>query len=82
MTMSKMMASATAAMPTTRQDGDDGDNGTGEGEVDSDGVNDNEVNNYDDVNVDIVEDDIDDGTTTMRWRQEQMDDNNAMAMGG
>ena len=66
-TMSKMMASATAATPTTRQDGDDGDNGTGEGEVDSDGVNDNEVNNHDDVNVDIVEDDIDDGTTTMRW---------------
>ena len=60
-----MMATAMAATPTTRQDGDDGNNGTGEGEVDSDGVNDNEVNNHDDVNIDIVKDDVNDGTTMM-----------------
>ena len=39
-------------------------------------------NNDDKVNVDVLEDDIDDGMTTMRWQQGRMDDNNSMMMGG
>jgi hypothetical protein len=35
-----------------------------------------------DVNIDVVEDDDNYGTTKMRWRQGQMDDSDAMAMGG
>jgi hypothetical protein len=36
----------------------------------------------DDVNIDVVEDDDNDGTTTMRLRRGQMDDDDAMTMGG
>jgi hypothetical protein len=34
------------------------------------------------INIDVVEDDDNDWTTTMRWRQVQLDDNDVMAMGG
>ena len=35
-----------------------------------------------DVNIDVVEDEDNDGTTTMRWRRGRMDDDDAMVMGG
>ena len=57
----------------------DGDNDDGEVEYDGDdNVNDDE----DVVNIDVIEDDNNDGTTTMRWQRGRMDDNDAMAMGG
>ena len=63
------------------KDGSNGDNN--DGEVERDG-GDNDCNNLDndDVNVDVVKDDINVGTTTMRWRRGRMDDDDAMAMGG
>ena len=60
-------------------DGGDGDND--DGEVEHDGGDTNN-NNDDDVNIDVIEDNDDDGTTMMRWRRGQMDNNDAMAMGG
>jgi len=36
----------------------------------------------DNVNIDVVKDNDDDGTTTMRWQQGRMDNDDAMAMGG
>jgi hypothetical protein len=64
---------------TMTTNGGDGDNDDGEVEHDGDdNVNDDE----DVVNIDVVEDDKNDGTTTMRWQRGQMDDNDAMAMGG
>jgi hypothetical protein len=55
-------------------------------DVDDDGnSDDNDANDNDDgdnVNIDVVEDDDDDGMTTMRWQRGRMDDNDAMAMGG
>ena len=63
------------------KDGSNGDNN--DGEVERDG-GDNDCNNLDndDVNVDVVKDDINVGTTTMRWRQGQLDNNDEMTMGG
>jgi hypothetical protein len=63
-------------------DGGDGDNNDGEVEHNG-GDDDNNDDNNDDVYIDVVvEDDDNDGTTTMRWQRGQMDDNDAMAMGG
>ena len=48
---------------------------TTEGDEDDNDDNDN-------VNIDVIEDNGDDGTTMMRWRKGRMDDDDAMAMGG
>ncbi len=56
-------------------DGGDGDND--DGEVEHDGGDDNGNNGYDDINIDVIEDDDDDGTTTMRWRWAASDTQNA-----
>ncbi len=65
-------------------DKDGGDGNNNNGEVDHNGGDDNNNNNdnEDDVNVGVVEDDDDDRTTTMRCRRGQLDDDDAMAMGG
>ena len=61
-------------------DGGDGDND--DGLVEHDGGDDDDNVVFDDVNIDVVEDDDNDGTTTMRWRRGRMVDDDAMAMGG
>jgi hypothetical protein len=67
-------------------DGGDGDNDKGEVEHDGGDNNDNDDNDdnddNNDVNIDVVEDNGNDGTTTMRWRRGRMDNDDAMAMGG
>ncbi len=69
------------ANDANNNDGNNGDNN--DGEVEHDGGDDNDDNNDDDnVNIDVVEDDNNDGMTTMRWRQGQKDDDDEMAMGG
>ena len=61
-------------------DGGDGDNY--DGEVERDGGDDDDNDNDNDVNIDVIEDNNDDGMTTMRWQQGRMDNNDTMAMGG
>jgi len=61
-------------------DGGNGDNDDWEVEHNS-GDDDNNDSN-DDINIDVIENDIDDGTTAMRWQRGRMDDNDVMAMGG
>ena len=63
-------------------DNDGGDGDKDDGEVERNGGDDNDNNNDKDVNIDVVEDNNDDGTTTMRWQRGRMDTNDAMAMGG
>jgi hypothetical protein len=63
-------------------DNDDGDGDNNDGEVEDDGGDDDDNDNEDNVNIDVVKDNDNDGMTTMRWQQGQMDDNDAMAMGG
>ena len=63
-------------------DNHDGDGDNDDGEVEHDGSDKDDNDDDDDVNIDVIEDDDDDGTMTMRWRRGQMDDNDAMAMGG
>jgi hypothetical protein len=60
-------------------DGGDGDND--DEEVEHDGGDDDDKDNADGVNIDVIEDNDDDGTKTMRWRRGRMDNNDAMAMG-
>jgi hypothetical protein len=49
--------------------------------VEHDGGDDNDNVVLDDVNIDVVEDNDNDGTTTMRWRRGRIDDDDVMAMG-
>ena len=60
------------------KDGDDGYND--DGEVDSDGGNNDD--NDDNSNVDVIVDDDNNGTMTIWWPRGQLDEKDAMAMGG
>ena len=48
-------------------DNDGGDGNNDDGLVEHEGGDDNDNVVLDDVNIDVVEDDDNDGTTTMRW---------------
>ncbi len=65
---------------TNENDGGNGDNDNGE--VEHNNGDDDKNDDDNNVNIDVVEDDVDDGMMTMRWRRGQMDDDDAMAMGG
>jgi hypothetical protein len=73
-TMSMVTATAKTTMPTTMM--------AAMATTTMDKWNTTAVTTDDDVNIDVVEDNDNDGTTTMRWRQGRMDDDDAMAMGG
>ena len=49
--------------------------------MEHDGGDDDDNVVLEDVNIDVVEDNDNDGTTTMRWRRGRIDDDDVMAMG-
>jgi len=63
-------------------DKDGGDGNNNDREVEHDGGDANNNDEDDDVNIDIIEDNDNDGMMTMRWRRVRLDDNDAMVMGG
>ena len=73
------MATATTTTPTTMMAAMAT---TTDGEVEHDEGDDDDNDNNNDVNIDVIEDDGDNGSMMMRWQRGRMDDNDGMAMGG
>jgi len=63
-------------------DNDANDNNGGDGDNNEhDGGDDDNNDDNNDINIDVVKGNGDDGTTTMRWQRGRIDDDDAMAMG-
>ncbi len=74
-----------------RQQREEGEEGVGrrqtsgnsdDGEVEHDGGDNNDNEDEDNVNIDVVKDDGNDGMTMMRWQQGRMDYDDAMVVVG